>query len=292
MSNPITLFDYNTDFVLKDYAIEARTTPGYLTREEVLAFYGTQPVDGMEIRHDYWKDCSPGHLKKLASEAGLPIFSYLFDTDLALPPDQRPPVVDRVRSLLDRTAEMGARYAFVLPVMAKQGLPLDDQRGWLVDGLRESAEHGGSVGVTVISENCDWGPIRPLMGRGADCRDVCAKVDSPHFRLIADVGAPLFVEEDSLDALRTMLPYAAHVHLKNFRAVGAEENVHRFIEANSGQRYTGTLLDAGIVDIKAVVSELRSSGYEGALMVEYQGEDDPRPALEHNLEYLKGLLGE
>ena len=290
MPNPITLFDYNADFALKEYSIERRSGPGYLTREEVLAFYGTQSVDGLEIRHDYWRDCSPAHLKQLASDAGVPIFSYLFDTDLAVPPDQRPAVIDRVRSLLDRTAEMGAQFSFVLPVMAKQGLPLDDQRGWLADGLRESAEHGGSIGVTIISENCDWGPIRPLMGRAKDCRDLCATVDSPHFRLIADVGAPLFVEEDSLEALRTMLPYAAHVHLKNFRAVASDEKV-RFIEANSGQRYTGTLLDAGIVDIKAVVSELRRFGYEGPLMVEYQGEDDPRPALEHNLQYLKGLLG-
>ncbi len=291
MTNPITLFDYNTDWVLKEYSIEPGSGPGYLTREEVLAFYGTQPVDGMEIRHDYWRDCSPAHLKQLASDAGSPIFSYLFDTDLAVPPDMRPAVVDRVRFLLDRTAEMGAQYAFVLPVMAKQGLPLDDQRGWLADGLRECAEYGGSIGVMMICENCDWAPIRPLMGKAADCRDLCVTVDSPHFRLIADVGAPLFVEEDSLEALRTMLPYAAHVHLKNFRAVASDEKVQRVIQANSGQRYTGTLLDAGIVDIKAVVAELRSFGYEGALMVEYQGEDDPRPALEHNIKYLKGLLG-
>lgn len=292
MPNPITLFDYNADWALKENFIEPKPTPGYLTREDVLAFFGTLSVDGVELRHDYWKDCSAAHLKQLAEDAGVPIFSYLFDDDLAVPPDQRPPVVDRVRSLLDRTVEMGARFAFFLPLLAKQGIPLEEQRGWVVDGLGQCAEHAGSADVTLICENCDWEPIRPLMGRGKDCRDICAAVDSPHFRLICDVGAPLFVLEDPVETLRVMAPYAAHIHLKNFRLVAPDEKSQRYREADDGQSYTGTVLDGGIVDIETIVSELRRLGYEGSLLIEYQGVDDPREPLRHNVECLKNLLSQ
>ncbi len=290
MPHSITLFDYNADWALKENFLDPRSIPGYLTREEVLAFFGALGVAGAELSDDYWADCSAAQLKQLASDAGIAIFSYLFNTDLAVPSDQRRAVIDRVRSMLDRTAEMGAGFAFVLPLLTKQGIPLEEQRAWLVEGLRESAEHAGSVGVTIIFENCDWLPIRPLMGRGRDCVEICKAVDSPHFRLICDVGAPIFVEEDSLATLHEMIPYAAHVHLKNFRPLGSDEKVQRYIEADGGRRYYGTVLDAGIMDIKKIVSELHRLGYEQSLLIEYQGEDDPRPALEHNLEYLKGLL--
>ena len=291
MGHTITLFDYSADWALTENFVDPRSIPGYLTREEVLAFFGASGADGAELSDDYWADCSAAQLKQLASNAGLPIFSYLFNTDLAVPAEQRRVVVDRVRSMLDRTAEMGAQFAFVLPLFTKQGLPLDEQRAWLVEGLQDCAEHAKSIGLTIIFENCDYAPIRPLMGRGRDCVEICKAVGSPHFRLVCDVGAPLFVGDDPLETVREMIPYSAHVHLKNLRPVASNEKVQRFIEADSGQRYTGTLLDAGMVDIEAVVSELRRSGYEGPLMVEYQGEDDPRPALEHNLQYLKGLLG-
>ena len=292
MPNSITLFDYNADWALKENFIDPRSNPGYLTREEVLAFFGASGVDGAELSDDYWADCSAAQLRQLASDAGLPIFSYIFNTDLAVPADQRRAVVDRVRSMLDRTVEMGARFAFVLPLFTKQGLPLDEQRAWLVEGLQECAEYAGSIGVRIIFENCDWAPIRPLMSRGKDCVNICRAVGSPHFRLACDVGAPIFVEEDPLATVREMIPYSAHVHLKNFRPVGSEEKVQRYIQANNGQRYAGTRLDVGIIDITTIVSQLRRMNYNGSLLVEYQGEEDPRPALEHNLEYLRRVLGE
>ena len=291
MSNPINLFDYDADWALTENFLTPKSTPGYLTKEEVVAFFGTLGVDGVELKDEYWGNSSASQVKKLASDAGLPIFTYWSARDLVLPPDQQQAIVKHIHSLLDKTAEMGCKFASIVPALAKQGIPLSEQRAWLIEGLRQCAQYGGSIGLTLICENCDWDPIRPLMGRGADCRDICAAVDSPHFQLVYDVGAPLFVGEDPLATLPEMIPYAANVHLKNFRPVGSDEKVERYMVANGGQRYTGTLLDEGIVDIEAIVSQLHRVGYDGCFLIEYQGEDDPRSALRHNVDYLKRLLG-
>ena len=174
-------------------------------------------------------------------------------------------------------------------------------------GLRAAAGHGGniaaaaevgkriaeralSVGVTLISENVDHPPSRPLMGRAADCRDICAQVDSPGFRLIYDCAASLFVGEDSLETLHAMAPHVAHVHIKNSRPLAPAEQRERFLEADSGQRYTGTDIDGGVIELPPILAELDQLGYDGYMLLEYQGEEDPRVALPRNIAHLRQLL--
>jgi hypothetical protein len=44
------------------------------------------------------------------------------------------------------------------------------------------------------------------------------------------------------------------------------------------------------VDISGTVAKLSRLNYQGFLQIEYQGVDDPRIALKHNVAYLRGLL--
>jgi sugar phosphate isomerase/epimerase len=115
-------------------------------------------------------------------------------------------------------------------------------------------------------------------------------VDSPGLRLIYDCGATLFADTSALDALRSMQPYMVHVHVKNSRRVGEHERPDRYLDADSGIRYTGTLLSEGEIDIAAVIRELRKVGYDGYILIEYQGMDDPREASAQNVRHLRALL--
>ncbi len=290
--NKISIFDYDFDWALKDYNIHPRPTPGALSRQDIVSFCGTLGVDGIEIRHDYWADCTPSSIRKICDDAGLPIVSYLFDADLAVPKSDRRKVIDQVYRLTDRTAELGATRAFFIPGIFKGEWPLEQQRSWLIEGLNECAERARSMGVTLLSENIDYPPVRPFMGRGADCAKICAEVDSTGFRLIYDVCAPLFVEEDSLETLRVMAPYMVHVHLKNSRPLALGESKRRQLENISGKVYTGTLLTEGSVNILPILLELKRLSYDGYFLIEYQGEEDPRIAVRHNLELLSQLLNE
>jgi len=88
MNNPITLFDYNADWALKVGYLDPKPVPGYLTREEVIESYRALHVNGVEIREDYWGDCTTKYLRGITWEQSLPINSYLM-------PDQK---VYRIRS--------------------------------------------------------------------------------------------------------------------------------------------------------------------------------------------------
>jgi len=276
--------------------IEGITQPrehaGTYSREQAIDLCGTLDVDGLELMAQYWDDCTPAYVRELAGDAGLPIISYIFFVDLALPPEARAAAIDEAYAQIDRFAEMGAALGMIIPGVAKEDWPLEQQKGWMVEGLRVCAERAHSLGVTLISENVDYPPSRALMGRGAVCRDVCAQVDSPGFRLIYDTCASLFVGEDPLETLRVMAPHVAHVHIKNSRLLQPGEPWPRYFEADSGQRYTGTDIDAGVVDLPPILAELDRLGYDGYMMLEYQGLEEPDTALPRNVAALRRLLAE
>lgn len=288
MNNQITVCDYSADWALIDRFVDERTTPGYMTREEVIAFFGTMGVDAIELFHAYWGDMPVSHVKNLCEEAGLPIYNYTIFADMLYEtPQKRLDAVDEACRRLDRAAALGAKLSMILPAIVKTGFSLSEQRAWLVEGLRKCAEHAQSVGVLLACENLDYPPSRPLLGTGKDCHDICADVGHVGFRLIFDSCAPLFSEEDPVDALKAMWPFLVHVHLKNSRVPYRGEKVNRYRDSIHGTRFTGTVLDGGLVPIPTVLAELRALDYSGSLQIEYQGEYDPRLALNYNLQFVR-----
>jgi len=131
-------------------------------------------------------------------------------------------------------------------------------------------------------------PVRPLMGRGSQCREICERVDSPAFRLIYDAGCSLAVNEDPIDTLRTMAPtsitYMSRTRGGSVRA--SRRNV--FKPPITGERFASTPLSEGLVDIPQVIGELDKIGYSGPLLLEYQGED-PLNVLPADVAFLRGL---
>ena len=275
----ISVIDYNFDWILRDNYLNPRSSPGFLNLEEVISFCSTLDINGLELMHSYWEKFKPSDIKKLADNVGLPIICYIFETDLIVPPASAQISVERVFSLLDRTLEMGASLAMIIPGYVKEEASLKEQRSWLLENLCSCAEHAGSIDITLVAENIDYPPVQPLMGLSSDCADFARQINSDSFRLIFDSAAPVFVDEDPLEALRTMSGFLAHIHLKNVRPVKSNERVERFLDSTEGNRYTGVPLAEGIVDLQAVLSNLHQIEYKGYLSIEYQGETDPREVL-------------
>ena len=291
MPSPILLIDYNFDWVLREGYLNPRTRAGFLTLEQVVSICGDLGAEGLELMHPYWEDCTARQLKRMAAEAGLPLVCYIFHSDLIVPSGSLREAAERTFRLLDRTAEMGARLAMIVPGTVRPEVPLAEQRAWLVEGLAACAAHAQSIGITLVAENIDYPPVQPLMGRGSDCADIARRIGSPAFRLIFDTAAPLFVHESPLAALSEMAPYLAHVHLKNARPLEPGEPAGRYLDSTRGRRFQGTSLREGVVDLKPLLAELQRLDYDGCLSIEYQGEADPRQVLRRDIAWVQRLLG-
>lgn len=292
MDNAIHVLDYNFDWFLDQRYLHPRTAQGSMSREEVLHFCGTLGVDGIELREEYWFDCRGEQIARVAADAGIGIKTYLFSEDLLVGPRDQQHRLDKVYSLLEKAAATGTPHAWIVPGEVKPGIPLHEQRSRLIEGLRKSADKAEELGLILFCENIDYPPIRPLMGRGSECRSICEEVGSAAFRLIYDACAPVFAEEDTLDAFRTMAPHVRKVHLKNTRQVRPGEQPKRYLDSVGGQRYTGVLLDQGVLDIPRILKELHTYRIRGPLTIEYQGELDPREAMRHNIAFLRKVMKE
>jgi sugar phosphate isomerase/epimerase len=284
----ITIVDFSCAWVMKDAFQIARSKPGWMSREDVVKFYADLKVDGVELMDEYWHDCSPDYLISLTAKAGLPITCYVFFCDLAVPAAERVSRIDQGRKLLDRTAAIRSKRAMIVPAVYKPDISVADQTHWMIEGLRACAEHAQTLGITLLAENIDYAPMRPLMGRGTQCRDICKAVDSPAFRLIYDSGCSLAVNEDTFETLHTMAPYLAHVHLKNAQLLKPGEHAERYQISNTSQVYASTPLNAGIVDTNRVLSELDRIGYKGLILIENQGQD-PLAVLPQDVAYLRSF---
>jgi sugar phosphate isomerase/epimerase len=140
----------------------------------------------------------------------------------------------------------------------------------------------------MLAENIDYAPVRPFMGRGRQCRDICAEVDLPSFRLIYDAGCSLAVQEDPVETLHVMAPYLGHVHVKNLRYSKPGEEPERFTKSNTDELLVATPLNKGLVDMDRVLAELERLGYAGPILLEYQGED-PLRILPLDVAYLRRI---
>ena len=290
MQNQITTIDFNCDWFLRDYNLTPRSTPGEMSREDIIAFLGTLEVDAIELMHDYWKNLPAPSVRRIVDDAGLQIECYIFLLDLAQPPEQRDQAIGEMKIILERIVELGAPTGMIVPGLVKANYPLNKQRAWMIEGLRRCAELAENVDVTLLAENIDMVGLRPLMGRAAECRAICQAIDSPAFQLIYDCGATTIVHEDPIEALRTMAPWVAHVHLKNNCRLQSNMQAERYVDSVKGDRFTGCELHQGEIDVATVVSELGQLDYSGPIAIEYQGQENPREILPRNISFLRDLI--
>jgi inosose dehydratase len=87
-----------------------------------------------------------------------------------------------------------------------------------------------------------------------------------------DVGQMAACSHDPLDALRRLQSRLKVVHLKDVAAAGAEHNV---------------LFGKGIVNIPAVLKQLKAASFSGLVAIEYEKEGDVNADMRQQVEYTR-----
>jgi sugar phosphate isomerase/epimerase len=89
-----------------------------------------------------------------------------------------------------------------------------------------------------------------------------------------DVGQMAACGQDPVDAVRRLAPYLKVVHLKDVAGAGAEHNV---------------LFGHGVVNIAAVMKELRAAGFNGLVAIEYEKEGNSDEDMKYLVDYARRL---
>ncbi len=155
---------------------------------------------------------------------------------------------------------------------------------YLIEGCRGVTEYAQKKGIRTMIEN-----------HGTFCQEsrrveqlVCG-VDHPNFGVLVDIGNFLCADENPIDAVGRLAPFAFHAHAKDFIIKsGAEADPgENFFGTRGGNYLRGTIVGQGNAPVFQCIRVLKKSGYDLTFSIEFEGYEDNMDAVRIGLANLK-----
>lgn len=188
-------------------------------------------------------DAYLNEFKRRAHRLGLDISGTGIRNDFAQPdPAARAADVRRAKAWIEAAAKMGAPVLRVFAGAVPKGYEnnWDEAAKWMIDALRDCAEHGAKFGVLVGVQN--HGDMLQTADRTIE---VVERVGSDWFGVIVDTGN--MMTPDPYDDIARVVPYAVNWQIKE------SPRGH-----NSPER----------TDLPRLITLIRDGGYRGYLPIE------------------------
>ena len=159
----------------------------------------------------------------------------------------------------------------------------------LVEGCRAVTEFAADRGIRTMVEN-----------HGFFCQDsdrveklVCG-VNHPNFGVLIDIGNFLCADEDPARAVARLIPYAFHVHAKDFHTKPgtAPSPGAGWFQSRAGNYLRGAIIGHGDVPIVQCLRVMKSAGYDGVLSIEFEGMEDVLSGIQLGLENLRRFVAQ
>lgn len=165
----------------------------------------------------------------------------------------------------------------------------DDALPALTQGCRAVTEFAADLGLKTMVEN-----------HGHFCQDservekLINGVDHPNFGALVDMGNFICVDEDPGKAIGRLMPYAFHVHAKDFHLKpGTATNPGAGWALTRGGNYRrGAVIGHGDVPIVQCLRVMKSAGFDGVLSIEFEGLEEPLAGIAMGLENLRRYVAE
>lgn len=157
----------------------------------------------------------------------------------------------------------------------------------LAKGCRGVTEFAADLGVKTMVEN-----------HGFFCQDsqrvemLVNEVNHENFGVLLDIGNFLCVDEDPGQAVGRLLPYAFHVHAKDFHVKQGTCTVpgEGWFQTRGGNYLRGAIIGHGEVPVLQCLRLLKRTGYDGVVSVEFEGIEDPLTGIRIGLDNLRRYI--
>jgi sugar phosphate isomerase/epimerase len=226
--------------------------------------------DGTELTSYYFpKVVSPDYLRQLARQCfrlGLDVTGTAVGNDFGHPPgEERLQQIASVKQWIDHAALLGAPVIRIFAGHVKKEMPAPQAHALMVAAIEECCAYAGDKGVHLALEN-HGGPTSDAEGLLKFVRDV----NSPWFGVNLDTGN--FHSDDIYGEIEKVAPFALNVQVKVVTAG------HDKIKKPT--------------DYARIAKILRSTGYRGYVVLEYEEDGDPREACPLHLKALMAGFAE
>ncbi|MEX0654982.1 MAG: sugar phosphate isomerase/epimerase family protein [Phycisphaeraceae bacterium] len=233
-------------------------------------------------------------LRERAEAAGMPVVNYAVGADfLTGSHGDLQAEIERVKAEVDVARKLGATR---MRHDATGGYPADHPGPKSFDaalprlaaGCRAVTAYAADHGITTMVEN-----------HGLFCQDsdrvekLACEVAHPNFGLLVDVGNFICVDEDPGRALGRVLPYARHVHFKDFhlKPGNLASPGEGWRLSRGGNHWRGAIIGHGDVPVGLCARLLQQAGYDGVVSIEFEGMEDPITGIRIGRDNLCRLFG-
>lgn len=237
-------------------------------------------------------------LAERAARRGLPLTSYVIAADFrsAHEAGDLEAEVQRVFGHLEVARRLGVqrvRHDVVAWAWRESSQAEAREVAELVVGpCQRVADRAAELGLVTMVENHGF-----FMNDPARVQALVAAVDRPGFSTLLDVGNFLCVDADPLEAVRASLPTASVVHLKDFHVKAQLEPpgdpaAEGWLRTVGGAGLLGSVVGDGDLPLAAIVREVRASGFDGPVTIEFEGPEDDAAAVAKGLAHARQLWAE
>ncbi|MEL7472598.1 MAG: sugar phosphate isomerase/epimerase family protein [Planctomycetota bacterium] len=168
------------DHPLASYAVHTMTNKPW-TLAQCCDRYASAGFGGVSVWRNVIEPIGFGEAATIVRGSGLRVPSLVRGGFfVSSSPSERQRAVDDNKRCLDEAAAIGADMVVLVPG-AEPGLPLEQARGQVADGIASCLPHADSVGVRLAIE-----PLHPMyaadkscINRAREARLVCEKLDDP-----------------------------------------------------------------------------------------------------------------
>jgi len=254
---------------------------------DAIEFSG-MPGDTYEERYKMAKD-----IKKACDDCNLLITNYCTGADLVKGSNWNLQTeIDRIKKEIDIAAVLGVSKmrhdaSFGFGATDPKARPLDMYLDRLAEGCKKLTEYAKGANIRTMIEN-----------HGRYCQHSCdvlsiyRAVDDDNFGILLDIGNFMCVDQDPVEAVAQLAPYAFHVHAKDFHfksGINMNPGWGWFLTKH-GNYLRGSIIGHGDVPLKECINILKIYGYDDVLSIEFEGIEDVLSAIENGQANLKNLV--
>ncbi|MDR1444201.1 MAG: sugar phosphate isomerase/epimerase [Treponema sp.] len=157
----------------------------------------------------------------------------------------------------------------------------------MAPAIREVSEYAAAAGILTMCENHGY-----FMQDSRRMEELVLAVDHPNFGLLVDIGNFMCADESSLLALPAVMPYAFHVHAKDFLWKSGREPKpdSAWFPSRGGNHLRGTILGHGEASAAQCIEYIKAAGYDRTISLEFEGPEEPLEAVRRGWEFLKAHI--
>lgn len=162
----------------------------------------------------------------------------------------------------------------------------DDALPMLVKGCREVTDYAKQFGIKTMIENHGF-----FCQESRRVEKLVNAVANDNFGLLVDMGNFMCADEDPVEAVGRLAPYAFHVHAKDFhkKSGNAPLFCDGFFKTRGGTYLRGAIIGHGDVPVYQCLSTIIANGYDDYVTVEFEGLEDQITGTTFGLNTLKKM---